>query len=225
MGATLGAEEDANRYRDGYPGLEEQESPHEVLNVRFYKNEIRSIPDGDFVDNIHVKWFGRYDLLEQHHGYIQWLFPIREPGMNGESQPLTSYEAEEMRGLPEVRERLIRSYRLMLDFYGMELLSEGVVGRSMRYEERYLNLSVRGHNFLRITRIIKSLGELGLDHFQGALCQHFVHEVFVEKSLPICKDSLVRYWIPVVKNNTRRQELQAMVERYCPAPKGDVKGS
>lgn len=34
-------------------------------------------PIGDTIDNIHKKWFGAYDLLEEHHGYIQWIFPIR----------------------------------------------------------------------------------------------------------------------------------------------------
>ena len=30
------------------------------------------------VEVIHKKWFGQYTLLEKHHGYIQWLFPIFE---------------------------------------------------------------------------------------------------------------------------------------------------
>lgn len=34
------------------------------------------------------------------------------------------------------------------------------------WEERYSNLSLRGHNYLRITRIIKCLGDLGLGHLQ-----------------------------------------------------------
>lgn len=37
---------------------------------------------GDLVEDIHKKWWYDYDLLEEHHGYIQWLFPIREHGMN-----------------------------------------------------------------------------------------------------------------------------------------------
>ena len=37
-----------------------------------------------------------YGLLEAHHGYIQWLFPIREPGMNPDARPLTLAEAAEI---------------------------------------------------------------------------------------------------------------------------------
>ena len=60
----------------------------------FLKGEIESTPDGDYIDNILSKWWGNYDLLEAHHGYIQWLFPIREQGMNYQSQPLQKHELE-----------------------------------------------------------------------------------------------------------------------------------
>ena len=44
-------------------------------NVNFYKNLSPSVPKGDFIDKIHKKWWNNYDLLEEHHGFIQWLFP------------------------------------------------------------------------------------------------------------------------------------------------------
>jgi len=40
------------------------------------------------VEDIHRTWFYDYDLLEEHHGYIQWLFPIREHGMNWDRSAL-----------------------------------------------------------------------------------------------------------------------------------------
>lgn len=62
------------RYRAGYPDLE-LEDPRPKLNQLFYNNEIPCEPHGDFIDNIHAKWFGNHALLERHHGYIQvWLF-------------------------------------------------------------------------------------------------------------------------------------------------------
>lgn len=109
-------------------------------------------------------WFGDYDKLEHKHGYIQWLyvkaypvfvfsetltrFPIREYGMNYESQPLQRHEIAAMKADPIVVERIIRSYELMLDFYGMRLVSveTGLVDRCLppRYfKPRYHNL-VRG---------------------------------------------------------------------------------
>lgn len=72
-------------------------------------------------------------------------FPIQEHGMNWESQPLQKHEREEMRRDPEITQRVLRSYTLMLDFYGMRLVDSetGLVDRSLaprNYATRYRNL-------------------------------------------------------------------------------------
>lgn len=43
----------------------------------------------------------------------------------------------------EVKKRLLTSYKLMLDFYGIELLSEetGEVKRAVNWRERFANLN------------------------------------------------------------------------------------
>lgn len=55
---------------------------------------MQSKPRGDFIENILDTWCGNYQLLELNHGYIQWLFPIREQGMNMYAQPLQLHELE-----------------------------------------------------------------------------------------------------------------------------------
>ena len=91
-------------------------------NVEFYNNQIPSKPDGDFIDEIHRTWWGDYDQLEAHHSYIQWLFPIYEgPGVNWRASALTKEESKRMRASEEIGERFVKSYQMMLDFYGMEL--------------------------------------------------------------------------------------------------------
>eukprot|EP00954_Amorphochlora_amoebiformis_P001067 82846-Amorphochlora_amoeboformis.AAC.1 len=82
---------DVERYRRGYPGQKDDLNLTE--NKDFYFNEVPCKPDGNFIDKIHNEWFGKYKMLEYHHGYIQWLFPIREKGMNWLSQPLQLHEA------------------------------------------------------------------------------------------------------------------------------------
>ena len=77
---------------------------------------------GDFIDNIHNTWFGDYDQLEIHHGFIQWIFPIREEGVNFQASRLHKHELLAIRADPEIRSRVIRSYEMMLDFYGMKLV-------------------------------------------------------------------------------------------------------
>ena len=63
-------------------------------NLDFLTGNIESQPDGDFIHNIHTKWFGDYRNLEIHHGYIQWLFPLPTQGVNYEAHPLQKHELE-----------------------------------------------------------------------------------------------------------------------------------
>ena len=49
---------------------------------------------GDFIDVIHKKWWGKHEHLECNHSYIQWLFPIRERGLNMHADELQLHEAE-----------------------------------------------------------------------------------------------------------------------------------
>merc|ERR1740116_320761 len=99
----------------------------------------------------------------------------------------------------------------------MQLLNEetGAIGRKATgWEEQYRNLRTRGHNFLRITRILKCLGEFNHAHYQAPWCEHFIREVFEERVLEGCANSLVGYWIPVVKDDSARQRLEDNVSQY-----------
>jgi hypothetical protein len=65
--------------------------------------------------------------------------------MNFESQPLQPHEITAIKADPRALQRLLASYRLMLDFYGMRLVSEetGAVDRALpprNYASRYENL-------------------------------------------------------------------------------------
>lgn len=76
--------------------------------------------------------------------FVVLSFPIREYGMNYDSQPLQPHEAQAMRASPEIMERVKRSYKTMLSFYGMTLLDEetGLIDRSPppTFQSRYRNL-------------------------------------------------------------------------------------
>ena len=65
--------------------------------------------------------------------------------MNYDSQPLQTHEIESMKADPTILERVIKSYQLMLDFYGMHLVSKetGLVDRApppRHFASRYHNL-------------------------------------------------------------------------------------
>ena len=61
----------------------------------------------------------------------------------------------------------------------MELADEET-GRLQRnesnYESRYKNLNRSSHNYLRISRIMKSLIEFGLDDYPAAFIMFVLHE-------------------------------------------------
>lgn len=52
-------------------------------NYLFYSNKLRSRPDDLFIDDILKDWYYEYDILESHHGFIQWIFPeLKRLGSN-----------------------------------------------------------------------------------------------------------------------------------------------
>ncbi|ELV11332.1 Opioid growth factor receptor [Tupaia chinensis] len=87
--------QDMRRYRHHYPDLVDLDCNGDMPNLSFYRNEIRFLPDGCFIEDILQNWRGNYELLEDNHSYIQWLFPLREPGVNWHAKPLTLREVEE----------------------------------------------------------------------------------------------------------------------------------
>ena len=65
--------------------------------------------------------------------------------MNFQAQPLQKHEIESMKADREILDRILESYRLMLDFYGMQLEEPetGLLTRAdpeRKWMERYRNL-------------------------------------------------------------------------------------
>jgi hypothetical protein len=131
--------------------------------LRFYRDEG---PDdrGRFIHDI---WTWDGDRLERTHDYIQWLFPLTEPsGANQAAPLLDAGTIAAFAGEVRLREHLGRSLALMLGFYGYrmarageELTVEATPDQSVR---QAVWLTPFNHNFLRITRILRSATLLGL---------------------------------------------------------------
>ncbi len=103
--------QDIDDYRNNYPNV--RSNPKIKDNYKFYTNQIPSHPDGDYIDNIHKNWLGEYRHLEYHDGYIQWLFPLQENGLNGSAEPLQKHEIELIKKDPKALKRIVLSYKLM----------------------------------------------------------------------------------------------------------------
>ncbi|XP_002943244.3 LOW QUALITY PROTEIN: opioid growth factor receptor [Xenopus tropicalis] len=211
------AARDMQNYRHGYPGKEEQDSK-EMPNLQFYQNQNPFQPNGEYIDTMLSDWRGDYVQLEENHSYIQWLFPLRERGMNWCAEPLTLREIEALKGDKDAMRRFREAYRLMLDFYGIELRDEdsGEVARAPNYKERFSNLNRRGHNNLRITRILKCLGELGYGRFQAPLVRFFLEETLVHKELPNVRHSALDYFMFTVRDREQRKELVLFAWEHFP---------
>ncbi|KAF7314349.1 OGFr-N domain-containing protein [Mycena kentingensis (nom. inval.)] len=205
---------DVLEFLRGYP--RGGNSPNSKANAEFYSNTHRCQPDNLLVEEIHTRWAGDYNKLERKHGFIQWLFPIREHGMNYESQPLQPHEIDTIKGDPDALKRLLASYRLMLDFYGMRLLSEetGALDRSEGYESRYENLVYSGHNYLRISRILKCLSEFGFERLNAGFLLHVLVEQSENgqlKARQLCS-SMDRWWANCIRNDEEREWIGGIIK-------------
>ncbi|XP_076852489.1 uncharacterized protein LOC143506522 isoform X2 [Brachyhypopomus gauderio] len=137
------------------------------------------------------------------------LFPIQEQGMNSYAYPLSQKEIKIFHKDAEMKQRLLKSYKLMLNFYGIKLVDEksGKVERSDNWETQSKNLNRNTHNNLRITRILKCLGILGFQHYQAPLVQFFLEESLVNRTLPRVKISALDYFMFAVLNKLERKKL------------------
>ncbi len=113
--------------------------------------------------------------LESVHDYIQWLFPLPEPsGANPAAPTLTSEAIATFRTDEALQRDLVDSFDLMLSFYGFRRARGTTpIERAPNASERIADWCRPGnHNFLRLTRIMRSLAVLGLsDHARSLLGQ------------------------------------------------------
>ncbi|XP_061879977.1 opioid growth factor receptor-like [Entelurus aequoreus] len=207
---NMRAAKDMQNYRRGYPNLADEEcSEDKMKNLQFYLNKFPSSPDNVYIELFLKEWKNDYKKLESVHSYIQWLFPLREPGVNYMASELTKKEIEAFKGNDDAKKRLVESYELMLGFYGVRLVNKetGEVTRADNWKERFRNLEQNMHNNMRITRILKSLGELGFEHYQAPLVRFFLEETLVKKNLTSVKHSVLDYFLFAILDKQQRQEL------------------
>lgn len=158
-----GLSRDIQEFLLHYPSQKETPSQHRQ-NEDFFASKIAMQPDNLKLHDFQRTMQGKYDELEARHGFIQWLFPIRDSGgVNYHAQRLMPEEIQVIRR--EHQNDVWKNVDLMLDFYGMAVKDRRThaIGRTDNYRARYDNLLRSGHNYLRITRILKSCSEFGLE--------------------------------------------------------------
>jgi hypothetical protein len=138
---------------------------------------------------IEAIWQWNDGQLEFEHTYIQWLFPLVERSKSEPDSPiLKDSDIEGFNGSDELKTKLAKSLELMLRFYGFRLvhkpnIEKPIIEPSEKFDERAMRwLNSNNHNYLRITRILKSLTLLGLSaealEFFAALQRIYIqHEI------------------------------------------------
>jgi len=126
----------------------------------------------------------KHEWLENSHDYIQWLFPLTEPSaFNCFAPILSKHDIEAFHADVALRARLRDAFNVMLSFYGLRLAGGSNANTQVvidsAFEVRRQNWITDGnHNFLRITRILKSLCILGLRNEASAFfeCLGLIYE-------------------------------------------------
>ncbi|XP_063009029.1 opioid growth factor receptor-like protein 1 isoform X1 [Melospiza melodia melodia] len=210
------AARDLYKYRHQYPqNFKDLRYQNDLCNLRFYKNKIPFKPDGVYIEEVLNKWKGDYEKLEHNHTYIQWLFPLREQGLNFYAKELTTYEIEEFKKTKEAIRRFLLAYKMMLEFFGIKLIDKtGNVARASNWQERFQHLNESQHNYLRITRILKSLGELGYESFKSPLVKFILHEALVEDTIPNIKQSALEYFVYTIRDRRERRKLLRFAQQH-----------
>lgn len=225
MKRSFYAAKDLYKYRHSYPNYREPRHPNEYRNLRFYLNKIPLVPDGIYIEEILTKWRGDYEKLEHNHTYIQWLFPLREQGLNFYAQELTQDEIKEFQSTREAKRRFLLAYTIMLDFFGLKLLDKnGNVARASNWQDRFQHLNESQHNYLRITRILKSLGELGFENFKLPLVRLLLEEALVEGTLPNMRHSALEYFVYTLRQHAQRRALLRFAQRHYHPPENFIWG-
>jgi hypothetical protein len=193
-------------------------------NYDFYSMRCKGKPL-DNIDSVHEQYFAKYDFLEENNNYMEWLFPIYgSAGINHNTKPLSMQEAELFKKNIQTSIRLVRSYKLMLNFFGMKLAND-LTGEVTREEDiwqaRYCQINSRTNNNIKITRMLKSLGQLGFERYQKRFVEHLKTEIEEHGLLKNCRDNFKNYWSTYLKlgedfknESVFFQHAQTQTEQY-----------
>ena len=92
----------------------------------------------------------------------------------------------------------------------------GEVERSECYLERFAALNTSSHNHRRITRILKSLGELDHEYLKPNFLRCVLREAILYGHLENTLDSCLKFWVDENERDSRWLLAQSLVEqRNC----------
>jgi Opioid growth factor receptor (OGFr) conserved region len=143
---------------------------------------------GDKIGDI---WQEDDDYFEFCHSHIQWLFPVPEPSnFNPDAPILTNEDITLFKSNPVLKDNLQSSFRRFMEFLGLEY--QAYNNTVIKTDNFYLlAFTMPNHNWLRITRVLRSLKLLGLEDEANAFF-NFLKDIH-EKEGYVSENSF-NYW-------------------------------
>jgi hypothetical protein len=162
--------------------------------VDFYRGQAAD-SEGRFLQDI---WGWDDGELEAVHDFIQWLFPLPEPSRFNADAPLLEQEdITAFQNDKQLRANLRKSFERILTFLGLHQAENGEVVEGENFATRAFDVwDSPNHNWLRITRILRSLRLLGLAT-EGQLLYRRLEELYRSRRFPISADTF-RYWTEAI---------------------------
>lgn len=162
--------------------------------VDFYRDECSWNPDAP---KAHPLGYTLFDIVhnwsdrewENDHDFIQWLFPLKEPSEFSDLAPiLTDEDIAFFQADSKLRDVVFESYLRFLKFLGMtckfdeaqqKWVTKRLVANQVGIGEEFFTQSyvdskmevwkIPNHNWLRISRCLRSLRLLGLEYASASL--------------------------------------------------------
>jgi len=149
--------------------------------IGFYQGVVRN-QEGYSINDI-LKFSD--EKLEDNHCYIQWIFPLPERSKAVPGSPfLRQADINEFNDSGVLQSKMIELFYRVAGFYGLgvqidpetEAMTIKVMPSDGLFEKKTANwLTPHNHNFLRISRIIRSLKLAGLEQwaqgFYKCMCE------------------------------------------------------
>lgn len=140
--------------------------------------------------------------IEYAHDAIQWWFPLPKPSnFNPDAPILTNEDIKLWTVNPLLTENLLRSFRVYLDFLGLEFCQKlqflqfplpDKVEKAVHFKEdlfKYPN-----HNWLRITRVIRCLKTIGTPSLVAATDAFFECLYKLHNEEKLVSENAFAYW-------------------------------
>jgi hypothetical protein len=144
-------------------------------------------------------WSWNDDQLEEVHDFIQWMFPLPEPSRFNPDAPLLSRDdVTAFRSEALLQSQLKKSFERILTFLGLTRAADGSVVEGPNFAHRVPEIwAYPNHNWLRITRILRSLSRLGLESEAHALFKQ-LEAFYGQRRFPITSETY-QYWTDAIR--------------------------